>query len=76
MLVSGFQSQGPPPSLHPAAYMRYISLAVQTSRDGQDWADCCGPSDSPPNTFYADDRSDEVGAVRNHRSEQALLQSF
>ena len=64
-LVSGFQSQGPPSSLHDKDYMRYISLTVEISMDYLVWADCCS-QDGGKTNFYADDTSSEVDKVRTH----------
>ena len=36
-LVSGLITQGPPESLHPPDYMRYISLTVLLSQDNKKW---------------------------------------
>jgi hypothetical protein len=40
-LVSGFQSQGPPTSVHPEHYMSYVGLRVRLSIDGVNWHYCC-----------------------------------
>ena len=40
-LVSGFQSQGPPKSLHPKEYLRYVGLEIEHSLDGIKWEHCC-----------------------------------
>ena len=40
-LVSGFQSQGPPQSLHPKEYLRYVGLEIEHSLDGNKWEKCC-----------------------------------
>jgi hypothetical protein len=36
-VMAGLETQGPPDRLHPAEYMRYISLSVGLSRDRADW---------------------------------------
>ncbi len=62
-LLSGFQSQGPPASLHGPDYLRYVGLRVRLSRDGRAWRDCCRGG---KRLFYADDRAGESGVVTAH----------
>ena len=64
-LVSGFQSQGPPSTLHDKDYMRYISLTVEISTDSLVWGDCCS-QDGGKTNFYADDTNTEIDEVRTH----------
>ena len=64
-LVSGFQSQGPPETLHGVKYMRYISLGVDVSLDREEWQDCCS-QDGAKTNFYADDKNNEIDSVRTH----------
>ena len=45
--------------------MRYISLGVDLSEDGDSWQDCCSEEGARTN-FYADDKSGEVDVVRTH----------
>ena len=40
-LISGFLSQGPPQSLHPKEYLRYVGLEIEYSSDGIKWEKCC-----------------------------------
>ena len=40
-LISGFLSQGPPQSLHPKEYLRYVGLEIEYSSDGIKWGKCC-----------------------------------
>ena len=74
-LVSGFQTQGPPESLHGANYMRYISLRVLLSLDGVTWEDCCS-SDGGKTHFYADDKNNEVNKVRTHGFGRLVVARF
>ena len=45
--MSGFQSQGPPKSLHPKEYLRYVGLEVELSIDGIKWEPCCNGAKMP-----------------------------
>ena len=75
-LLSGLQTQGPPASLYGAAYMRYISLGVHISTDGLAWEDCCSEDSDTRTNFYADDKNDEIGAVKTHAFSDLVVARF
>lgn len=72
-LISGFQSQGPPASLYPREYLRYVGLEVEFSLDGQKWEQCCNGAKM---AFYADDRGDKVDVISTHSFKTVVASRF